>query len=88
MRKICVVVGSRANYSSIKSVMQAIRVHSDLQLQLIVAASALLGVDLEDVLELLPDDHVREARGCAFVTDRVHGPNVDGPVPVRHDLAE
>jgi len=42
MRKVCVVVGSRANYSSIKSVMRAVREHSDLTLQLIVGASALL----------------------------------------------
>ncbi len=42
MRKVCVVVGSRANYSSIKSVMRAIRQHQGLQLQLVTAASALL----------------------------------------------
>ena len=42
MRKICVVVGSRANYSSIKSVMRAIQAHPDLELQLVVGASALL----------------------------------------------
>ena len=42
MKKICAVVGSRANYSSIKSALRAIQDHPDLQLQLIVAASALL----------------------------------------------
>ena len=42
MRKICVVVGSRANYGSIKSAMRAIKAHPDLQLQLVVGASALL----------------------------------------------
>src|SRR5436190_19192856 len=42
MRKVCVVVGSRANYSSIKSAMRAIRAHPELQLQLVVGASALL----------------------------------------------
>jgi UDP-hydrolysing UDP-N-acetyl-D-glucosamine 2-epimerase len=42
VRKVCIVVGSRANYSSIKSVMRAVRAHPDLTLQLIVAASALL----------------------------------------------
>lgn len=41
-KKICVVVGSRANYSSIKSAMRAIQEHSSLELQLIVAASAVL----------------------------------------------
>ncbi|MCC7451587.1 MAG: UDP-N-acetylglucosamine 2-epimerase (hydrolyzing) [Anaerolineae bacterium] len=42
MRKVCVVVGSRANYSSIKSAMRAIQNHPDLELQLVVGASALL----------------------------------------------
>ena len=42
MRKICVVVGSRANYSSIKSAMQAIQDHPGLQLQVVACASALL----------------------------------------------
>jgi UDP-hydrolysing UDP-N-acetyl-D-glucosamine 2-epimerase len=41
-RKICVVVGSRANYSSIKSAMTAIKAHPALTLQLVVTASALL----------------------------------------------
>lgn len=42
MKKICIVVGSRANYSSIKSAMRAIQQHPALELQVIVAASALL----------------------------------------------
>jgi UDP-hydrolysing UDP-N-acetyl-D-glucosamine 2-epimerase len=42
VRKVCVVVGSRANYSSIKSAMQAIEDHAELELQLVVGASALL----------------------------------------------
>ena len=36
------VVGSRANYSSIKSAMRAIEAHPELELQLVVGASALL----------------------------------------------
>ena len=42
MRKVCVVVASRANYGRIKSVLQAIDLHPGLELQLIVGASALL----------------------------------------------
>ncbi|NDJ78817.1 MAG: UDP-N-acetylglucosamine 2-epimerase (hydrolyzing) [Chloroflexi bacterium] len=42
MRKVCVVIGSRANYSSIKSAMRAIQEHPDLELQVVAAASALL----------------------------------------------
>ena len=41
-RKVCVVVNSRANYGRIKSVLRAVDAHSDLELQLIVGASALL----------------------------------------------
>lgn len=42
MNKICAVVGSRANYSSIKSALRAIDQHPELELQLVVGASALL----------------------------------------------
>lgn len=41
-RKICIVVGSRANYASIKSVMRSVKAHPDLELQLVVGASAVL----------------------------------------------
>lgn len=41
-RKICIVVGSRANYSSIKAVMRAVAAHPELELQVVAAASALL----------------------------------------------
>jgi UDP-hydrolysing UDP-N-acetyl-D-glucosamine 2-epimerase len=42
MRKVCVVVASRANYGRIKSVLQAVEDHPQLELQLVVSASALL----------------------------------------------
>lgn len=42
MRKVCVVVHSRANYGRIKTVMREIQNHPDLELQLIVGSSALL----------------------------------------------
>jgi UDP-hydrolysing UDP-N-acetyl-D-glucosamine 2-epimerase len=63
MRKVCVVVGSRANYSSIKSAMRAIRSHADLKLQLVVGASALLDrfgsvVDVIEADGFLPDAKV------------------------------
>lgn len=41
-RRVCVVVGSRANYASIRSALRAIAAHPDLELQLVAAASALL----------------------------------------------
>ena len=42
MKKICTFIGSRANYSSIKSVMLAIKNHAKLKLQLVIGASAVL----------------------------------------------
>ena len=41
-RKVCVVVTARPSYSRIKTALQAIRERPDLELQLVVAASALL----------------------------------------------
>ncbi len=41
-RKVCVVIGSRANYSSIKSAMQSIQLHKDLELQIVLTASAII----------------------------------------------
>ena len=41
-KKICVVVNSRANYGRIKSFLTAAQNHPDLELQLIVGASAML----------------------------------------------
>ncbi len=42
MKKICVVVASRANYGRVKYLMKAIQSHPDLELQLVVGASTLL----------------------------------------------
>src|SRR6185436_17138533 len=63
VRKICIFVGSRANYSSIKSVMHAVKAHPDLRLQLIVGASALLDrfgsvVDVIEADGFTPDARV------------------------------
>jgi UDP-hydrolysing UDP-N-acetyl-D-glucosamine 2-epimerase len=42
VRKVCVVVTARPSYSRIKTVLDALSAHPDIQLQLVVAASALL----------------------------------------------
>jgi UDP-hydrolysing UDP-N-acetyl-D-glucosamine 2-epimerase len=42
LRKVCVVVASRANYGRIKTLLRAVRDHSDLELILIAGASAVL----------------------------------------------
>ncbi|HBP88692.1 MAG TPA: UDP-N-acetylglucosamine 2-epimerase [Nitrospirales bacterium] len=41
-RKVCVVITARPSYSRIRSALEAIKQHSDLELQIVVAASALL----------------------------------------------
>lgn len=41
-RKICVVITARPSYSRVKSVLQAIKAHDKLELQVVVAGSALL----------------------------------------------
>jgi UDP-hydrolysing UDP-N-acetyl-D-glucosamine 2-epimerase len=41
-RKICVVVASRANYARIKSALEAVREHPDLELQIVAGASLVL----------------------------------------------
>ena len=41
-RKVCVVITARPSYSRVRSVLTAIRDHPELELQLVVAASALL----------------------------------------------
>jgi len=63
MRKVCVFIGSRANYSSIKSVMRAVQRNSELHIQLIVGASALLDrfgsvVDVIEADGFTPDARV------------------------------
>ncbi len=42
MRKICVLITARPSYARVKSVLEAIQKHPELQLQLVVGASALL----------------------------------------------
>lgn len=52
MRKVCVFIGGRANYSSIKSAMVAIDKHPDLQLMIVLGGAALLDKygDMEKIL--------------------------------------
>ncbi len=56
-RKICVVVASRANYGRIKSVLMAIKADPKLELQVIVAASALLH-RFGNLLEIMKKDGI------------------------------
>lgn len=73
MRNVCVVVGSRANYSSIKSAMKAIQAHPDLRLQLVVVASALLD-RYGSVVELIEADGFKPDARVAMI--------IEGETPV------
>jgi len=54
-KKICVVITARPSYSRIKTALQAIKDHSDLELQIVVAASALLN-RYGDVFKIIEND--------------------------------
>ncbi len=59
-RKVCIVVSSRASYGRVKSVMCAVRDHPELELQLIVGASALL-FRFGSAIEIIERDGFRPA---------------------------
>lgn len=54
-KKIAVVIGSRANYASIKSVMRSLKKIANIKLQIFVGASALLG-KYGNVVNLIKQD--------------------------------
>ena len=54
-RRVCAVVNSRANYGRIKSVLHSIQDHPDLELQLIIGASAML-YRFGNVREIIEND--------------------------------
>ena len=71
-RKVCVVVTARPSYARIRSALEAIRAHEALELQLVVAASALL----EEML--LPEIAAKRAEpgddlGSSLVQAEVEG---------------
>jgi len=68
VRKVCIFIGSRANYSSIKSVMRAIDAHPDLQLQLVVGASALLD-RFGSVVDLIEEDGFKPAARVTMIVE-------------------
>lgn len=61
-RKVCVVITARPSYSRIKTALDAIRDHRDLELQLVVAASALLDRYGTVVEEIRRDGFVPDAQ--------------------------
>lgn len=67
-RKICVVVASRANYGRVKSVLKAVKEHPDLELQLIVGASALL-FRFGAVVDIIREDGFEPVRSIYYVVE-------------------
>jgi UDP-N-acetylglucosamine 2-epimerase len=74
-RRICVVVNSRANYGRIKSVLRAVKNHPNLDLELIVGASALLW-RFGNVAEQIKVD--------GYSVDAVVDSNVEGEKPTNN----
>jgi UDP-hydrolysing UDP-N-acetyl-D-glucosamine 2-epimerase len=63
-RKVCVVVASRANYARIKTVLEAVQAHPDVDLQLVAGASLVLerfgnAVDVMAMDGFTPDATIR-----------------------------
>lgn len=73
MRKIAIVINSRANYGRIKSVLTAVNKHPDLELHIVVGASALLE-EYGNVAKVI------EADGFV-VSERVYS-QVSGDLPI------
>ncbi|MFA5292225.1 MAG: UDP-N-acetylglucosamine 2-epimerase [Phycisphaerae bacterium] len=71
-KKICIVIANRANYSSIKSVIEAIGKHPRLEHQLIVGSSAVLD-RFGSVVNLIKKD--------GFIPDAVFHMIVEGETP-------
>lgn len=67
-RKICVVVTARPSYSRIRTALKAIQSHPDLELQLIVAASALLD-RYGSIVQYIADDGFEIAASVYMVLE-------------------
>lgn len=67
-RKICVVVASRANYARIKMLMTAIQAHPDLELQLIMGASALI-YRYGDLTKVIENDGFTVTKKIHYLVD-------------------
>jgi bifunctional UDP-N-acetylglucosamine 2-epimerase / N-acetylmannosamine kinase len=73
-RKICVVITARPSYSRIKSALDAIKDHSDLELQLVITGSALLE-KYGSVIDFIESDGFTISEKVYVVVEG-EGPNV------------
>lgn len=67
-RKVCVVVASRANYGRVKSLMKAIKLHPNLELQLIVGASVML-YRFGNAINVIKEDGFEPDRTIYYVVE-------------------
>jgi UDP-hydrolysing UDP-N-acetyl-D-glucosamine 2-epimerase len=67
-RKVCVVVASRANYGRVKSLMNAIKLHPNLELQLIIGASVML-YRFGKAIDVIKDDGFEPDRTIYYVVE-------------------
>ena len=68
MKKICIVVASRANYGRVKSLIKAVKQHPNLDLLLIVGASALLD-RFGDITKIIENDGFKIHRSIHYVIE-------------------
>jgi GDP/UDP-N,N'-diacetylbacillosamine 2-epimerase (hydrolysing) len=68
MKKVCVVVASRANYGRVKYLLKAIEQHPDLELQLIVGASTLLQ-RFGPAIDVIRKDGFKPLRSIFYVVE-------------------
>lgn len=68
MKKICIVVASRANYGRVKYLMKAVKEHSKLELQLIVGASTLL-YRFGKAVEIIQNDGFKPVRKINYIVE-------------------
>ena len=68
MRKVCVVITARPSYSRIRSVLTAVNEHPELELQLVVAASALLD-RYGNAIEVMRDEGFEIARKVYMILE-------------------
>ena len=67
-RKVCVVITARPSYARIRSALEAIREHPDLELQIVVAASALLD-RFGNTLQVIQDEGFSVDRRVYMIVD-------------------
>jgi UDP-hydrolysing UDP-N-acetyl-D-glucosamine 2-epimerase len=68
MKKVCVVVASRANYGRVKYLLRAIEQHADLELQLVVGASTLLE-RFGPAIDVIRNDGFKPLRSIFYVVE-------------------